>query len=275
MPGLLGAGLYSVVEQDLQAQASGRALDHHYVGRQVGRWPGTLRPAVRAQGFSLLVGIPHTHLDSSAWPRLLGAATKPSPPTLPRPVAAAMQPLMTASMLKTAISSLIAEGEAIGCGGSDESSLGSGGVDDGQAAAQACRRRVGQAAQVLRTACEEGSDFVGYVDPLNPEAILVFRRALLRAFPPALALTSALQEWWALPEQVAATRLATAQAAAARSCANLRCANLGLEGGVAAGEGAGCRRCSGCRVSYYCGELGMAERQTHAASLIQKLGVST
>jgi len=44
-----------------------------------------------------------------------------------------------------------------------------------------------------------------------------------------------------------------AQAAATRSCAYLRCANLSCEGGCAAGQGAGSKRCSACRSVYYCG----------------------
>lgn len=72
----------------------------------------------------------------------------------------------------------------------------------------------------------------------------------------AQPLAAALRQWWALPDQVAAARLEAAHAAAARSCAHLRCPSLGLEGGAAAGQGVGCKRCSGCRVAYYCSEGG-------------------
>jgi hypothetical protein len=66
-------------------------------------------------------------------------------------------------------------------------------------------------------------------------------------------LAALLQQWWQRPEQVAADRLELAQAAATRSCAYLRCANLGGQGGPAAGQGAGSKKCRVCR-TYYCGE---------------------
>ena len=71
--------------------------------------------------------------------------------------------------------------------------------------------------------------------------------------PAAESLATLLQQLWALPEKVAATRLEAGQVASARSCAYLRCPNLGLEGGPAAGEGAGSLKCAACRSVWYCG----------------------
>ena len=70
---------------------------------------------------------------------------------------------------------------------------------------------------------------------------------------PAAQLAAALLQYWQLPEQVAAAQVELARAAATRACSNLRCANLGGEGGWAAGEGEGSRKCSGCRLAWYCG----------------------
>ncbi|KAL4420431.1 hypothetical protein ABPG75_010087 [Micractinium tetrahymenae] len=70
--------------------------------------------------------------------------------------------------------------------------------------------------------------------------------------PAALDAAAALQRYWARPEQVSAVRVVMAHGAAARSCANLRCPNVGLEGGPAAGQGRGCKRCGGCRAVFYC-----------------------
>jgi len=68
--------------------------------------------------------------------------------------------------------------------------------------------------------------------------------------PPAVRLAAALQQYWQMPEQVAAEQLQLAQAAATRSCAYLRCANVGSTSGPAAGRGSGGKRCSGCRVAW-------------------------
>ncbi|EFN51388.1 hypothetical protein CHLNCDRAFT_141006 [Chlorella variabilis] len=67
---------------------------------------------------------------------------------------------------------------------------------------------------------------------------------LSRRLLPAAAELAALtrQGWQASP-----------LAAAARGCAYLACASLGGEGGAEAGQGGGSRRCSGCRVAWYCG----------------------
>ena len=80
-------------------------------------------------------------------------------------------------------------------------------------------------------------------------------RGRTAALQPAAAVAAAVQQFWATPERLAATRLEAAQAAAVRSCAYLRCANLpGFSGGAAAAEGAGSMRCSACRSVWYCGE---------------------
>lgn len=136
--------------------------------------------------------------------------------------------------------------------------MGSGAAGDGSQAstdtagskagaeAQACRLRVQRAAAALDRALLQAKAGMRQ-GRVNPSALL------RRLQAPAEALVAALQEWWALPDQVAAAGLEAARAAATRSCANLRCPNLGLEGGAAAGQGVGCKRCSGCLVSYYCG----------------------
>ncbi|KAL4439805.1 hypothetical protein ABPG75_002806 [Micractinium tetrahymenae] len=166
-----------------------------------------------------------------------------------------------ASTLIGALNTLCKEGQAVGAGDSgtntDSGSQGSGGAAGGAAAgavagadSQACRQWVGQAAAVLSTAVDRFTDTA----PYHAQASLRLEELLRRLLPPASALAAALQEWWALPEQTAAARLEAAQAAAARSCANLRCPNLGLEGGAAAGQGVGCKRCSLCRTACYCGE---------------------
>jgi hypothetical protein len=74
-----------------------------------------------------------------------------------------------------------------------------------------------------------------------------------QALPQAEALAQLLWQHWQQPEQQAAARLELAQAAATRCCAYLRCAQLGAQGGPAAGEGAGSKRCAGCRTAWYCG----------------------
>ncbi|KAL4459171.1 hypothetical protein ABPG75_014036 [Micractinium tetrahymenae] len=68
----------------------------------------------------------------------------------------------------------------------------------------------------------------------------------------AAAMVALVQECWALPEEAENARLWMARVAAARSCVNMRCPNVGLQGGPAAGEGVGCKRCGGCRAVFYC-----------------------
>jgi hypothetical protein len=59
---------------------------------------------------------------------------------------------------------------------------------------------------------------------------------------------------WVLTGRAAESQLARARLAAARSCAYLGCANVAAEGGPAAGQGRGSKKCSGCRAVWYCGE---------------------
>ena len=61
--------------------------------------------------------------------------------------------------------------------------------------------------------------------------------------PPARQLAAALLDWWRRPSAQEEQQLQAARAAAARSCAHLGCANLSGNGGPAAGEGDGSKRC--------------------------------
>eukprot|EP00887_Chlorella_sp_A99_P004038 scaffold11.g4038.t1 len=76
-------------------------------------------------------------------------------------------------------------------------------------------------------------------------------RAQDSVLEPAREVASCLQAFWARPEQQEAIQLELAAEAALRSCAYLRCSNLGVEGGAAAGEGAGSKKCGACRVVWY------------------------
>jgi hypothetical protein len=86
-------------------------------------------------------------------------------------------------------------------------------------------------------------------------ASLIGQVAVLRerALPPAEALSQVLWQHWQQPELQRAAQLELAQAAATRCCAYLRCAQLGAQGGPAASDGVGSKRCTGCRVAWYCG----------------------
>jgi len=95
------------------------------------------------------------------------------------------------------------------------------------------------------------------------EAALAAVQACLEEPPPgqlflvcleasAARLATALLRYWALPDVVAAAAAEMAMAATARSCAYLRCSNVELQGGPAARQGAGTKRCSACRVASYC-----------------------
>ena len=59
----------------------------------------------------------------------------------------------------------------------------------------------------------------------------------------AAQLAQAVQQQWAEPAQQAQHRLALTQVAAARCCAYLRCPNVQQQGGPAAGEGEGSKKC--------------------------------
>jgi hypothetical protein len=82
------------------------------------------------------------------------------------------------------------------------------------------------------------------------DALAVLRKQVL---PQAEASAQLLWQHWHQPARQAVARLELAQAAATRCCAYLRCAQLGAQGGPAAGEGLGSKRCSGCRTAWYCG----------------------
>lgn len=62
-------------------------------------------------------------------------------------------------------------------------------------------------------------------------------------FAAAQRVVAVLEQLQALPEQQQAAQLALARAAAGRCCAYLRCANLQAEGGPAAGQAIGSKRC--------------------------------
>ncbi|KAI7844407.1 hypothetical protein COHA_002001 [Chlorella ohadii] len=87
-------------------------------------------------------------------------------------------------------------------------------------------------------------------------AVLAQLPLVSRHLPAAARLADLLRQWWQpamQPERHKEAQLALAQAAATRSCAYLHCANLGGEGGPAAGQGAGSKRCSACHTVWYCG----------------------
>lgn len=83
----------------------------------------------------------------------------------------------------------------------------------------------------------------------------MMRAALARLLPQARSLAGTLlRSWWALPSQAAAPEAAQlARAAAARSCAFLKCPNLAAagEGGPAAREQKGNKKCGACRSVWY------------------------
>ena len=81
------------------------------------------------------------------------------------------------------------------------------------------------------------SDLPGGPPPAESAALL---RQLL---PRAADLAALMQQYYALPAVAAERQLALAQAAAGRCCAYLRCANVEGEGGPAAGQGVGSKRC--------------------------------
>ncbi|PRW33226.1 hypothetical protein C2E21_7855 [Chlorella sorokiniana] len=77
--------------------------------------------------------------------------------------------------------------------------------------------------------------------------------SLVSLLPRAVQLAAELLAWKQQPEQLAPARLAAGRAAAVRACAYLGCPNVGAEGGIVAGQGAGAKRCGGCRSVWYCG----------------------
>jgi hypothetical protein len=108
------------------------------------------------------------------------------------------------------------------------------------------QQQLGQVARQLGSAL---ASFEGTPSPLM-NSITLLREHVL---PQGEALSQMLWQHWQQPEPRAAARLELAQAAATHCCAYLRCAQLGTQGGPAAGEGAGSKRCSGCHVAWYCG----------------------
>jgi hypothetical protein len=103
-------------------------------------------------------------------------------------------------------------------------------------------QRAGQLQCALETVAPSTAVPVDEIDHLSKQVL-----------PQAEALAQLLWQHWQQPEQQAAARFELAQAAATRCCAYLPCAQLGAQGGPAAGEGVGSKRCSGCRVAWYCG----------------------
>lgn len=85
------------------------------------------------------------------------------------------------------------------------------------------------------------------------EQLLVALREFQGVEKAAAKLADLLLQFQTLPAQAAEIRLELAQAAATRSCAYLGCSNLVLEGGPAAGEGVGSKKCAACRSVWYCG----------------------
>ncbi|KAL4433944.1 hypothetical protein ABPG75_000385 [Micractinium tetrahymenae] len=84
---------------------------------------------------------------------------------------------------------------------------------------------------------------------------------LQAALPAATKAAATLQAWWGLPAQQQAAQLELGQAVAVRACAFLRCSNIGAEGGMAAGETDGSKRCGGCRAAWYCASMPQEQPQ--------------
>ena len=90
----------------------------------------------------------------------------------------------------------------------------------------------------------------GWTGPAADDPRCQMPHLLHACLPKAAWLAQLLDQWQAEPSALADAQLELAQACATRACAFLRCANLGQAGGAAAGEGAGSRKCSGCRVAW-------------------------
>ncbi|KAL4443556.1 hypothetical protein ABPG75_011293 [Micractinium tetrahymenae] len=97
-----------------------------------------------------------------------------------------------------------------------------------------------------------GAPPLGFPEP--PSSLAQLAPMVRQLQQPATRVAEVLLEYWQLPEQAKAAQLEVAQAAACRSCAYLRCSNAALQGGPAAGEGMGSKRCSACRAARYCSE---------------------
>ena len=83
--------------------------------------------------------------------------------------------------------------------------------------------------------------------PEGKEDIRPFFQHLLALLPTIEQQAAELHAWQQQPEQLVPARLAAGRAAAVRACAYLACPNMGAEGGMVAGQGAGAKRCGGCR----------------------------
>ena len=81
---------------------------------------------------------------------------------------------------------------------------------------------------------------------LGGEPLAICQR-LVALLPTIEQQAAELHAWWQRPEQLVLARLAAGRAAAVRACACLACPNVGAEGGMVAGQGAGTKRCGGCR----------------------------
>jgi hypothetical protein len=101
--------------------------------------------------------------------------------------------------------------------------------------------------QQLDAALEEAEDSMAKGPASIDEACEVMEPQLGR-------LAELASQAWVLTGRAAESQLARARLAAARNCAYLGCANLAAEGGPAAGQGRGSKKCSGCRAVWYCGE---------------------
>jgi hypothetical protein len=102
------------------------------------------------------------------------------------------------------------------------------------------KQQLDAAAEELQTKLEEG-----------PASI---EEAAQELAPQLRRLAELATQAWVLTGRAAESQLARARLAAARSCAYLGCANVAAEGGPAAGQGRGSKKCSGCRAVWYCGE---------------------
>lgn len=110
----------------------------------------------------------------------------------------------------------------------------------------------GMAAVQMSISMAHGVPPLGFPPP--PSSLAELTPMVRQLLPAAKRVAEVLLEYWQLPQQAAAAQVELAQAAACRSCSYLRCSNAALHGGPAAGEGAGCKRCSACRTARYCGE---------------------
>jgi hypothetical protein len=120
------------------------------------------------------------------------------------------------------------------------------------AEATALEQRLAALASSAKLHQQQGLPHTVILEPMEAMAVR-FAEDLQQQLLPLLAEhASLLQKAWQATGQTEEWQLEAAQAAATRSCAHLGCPNLEQEGGLDAGEGAGGRRCSGCRAVWYC-----------------------